>query len=172
MSWNLLFCQLCFTLVFLLIFLTVYGVYAFADQYWCVLPVTLLWISWLRRLTRLDWRLSGCVPKVGRQLSRQCPSSLCITRLATWTGQWHVENSALDSNIIDTQLLSCTSGFTLFLKKIYYTSILQFCLFIIVDYSIALLNWHLKCIEEWRLRSAITSVPTKKTKTCKIGNTD
>lgn len=114
MSWNLLFCQLCFTLVFLLIFLTVYGVYAFADQYWCVLPVTLLWISWLRRLTRLDWRLSGCVPKVGRPLSRQCPSSLCITRLATWTGQWHVENSALDSNIIDTQLLSCTSGFTLF----------------------------------------------------------
>lgn len=90
--------------------LTLYGVYvcAFADQFWCVLPVTLPWISWLRRLTRLDWRLSGCVLRAGRPSSHQCPSWLCTTRSATWTGWWHVGKFTLDSKDFDAWLLLCT----------------------------------------------------------------
>lgn len=67
----------------------------FADPFWCVLPVTLPWTSWLRRSTRPDWRSSGCVPRAGRPSSHQCPSWLCTTRSATWTGRWRVGNLIL-----------------------------------------------------------------------------
>lgn len=91
--------------------LTLYGVNVcmFADQFWCVLPVTLPLISWLRRLTRLDWRSSGCVPRAGRPSSHQCPSWRCTTRSATWTGQWHVGMLTLDSKVTNTCLLLCTN---------------------------------------------------------------
>lgn len=69
--------------------LTILSVWCPADQYWCVLPVTLLWTSWLRRLTRLGWRWSGCVLRAGRPLNHLCHSWRCTTRSATWTGQWH-----------------------------------------------------------------------------------
>lgn len=89
--------------------LTLCAVCMFADQFWCVRPVTLPWISWLRRLTRQDWRLSGFVPKAVRPSSHQCPSWLCTTRSATWTGQWHVGELTLDSKVIYTWLLLCTN---------------------------------------------------------------
>jgi len=62
------------------------------DQFWCVLPVILLWTSWLRRLTRPAWKLSGCVLRAGRPSSHQCLFWHSITRSATWTGQWNGEN--------------------------------------------------------------------------------
>lgn len=67
------------------------GLCVLADQCWCVLPATLPLISWLRKLTRPDWRLWGCAQRAERPSSHRCHSWLCITRLATWTGQWEPE---------------------------------------------------------------------------------
>lgn len=62
-----------------------------AAQCWCVLPVTSLWISWLRRLTRLGLRLSDFAPRVVKPSSPQCHFWLFTIRSATWTGQSYEE---------------------------------------------------------------------------------
>lgn len=75
--------------------ITVCGLCVLADRYWCVLPATSPLTSWLRRFTRLVWRSWGCVQRAERPSSHRCHSWLCITRLATWTGQWDPERQLI-----------------------------------------------------------------------------
>ena len=49
-------------------------------QYWCVLHLIQLWISWLQRFTWPGWRWWGCVLSLEKLWILQLPTSLSIIR--------------------------------------------------------------------------------------------